>query len=317
MPETSIISDNLPMSHDTEIANAAATGGRDMAIPFDELPVIRYSADSPLRHPVRLVKEISLDVWRCRELVWILFMRDLKAGYRQSYLGYFWIFAPILGTTVVWMFLNSQKVVQVAKTPIPYPAFVLIGTMLWSVFTASVNQPLGSFNAGKAVFMKMKVPPEAFIMAGLGGVLFNLLVRMLVLIPVFLALKMVPASTALLFPIGLLCMMLFGVSIGILLIPLGSLYTDIKTMVSMGMQFLMYLTPVVYPPPKSGLAHVLMQWNPVAPFVVASRDWLTLGHNGDYALPMLLITMAAAGLLLIGLVVLRVTMPHLVVRMGM
>ena len=301
----------MSFAAETELDAPAAS------VPVEALPVVRYSPESPLRNPVRLVKEIFRDIWRSRELVQILFLRDLKAAYRQSYLGYAWIFAPILGTTIIWMFLNSQKVVQVAETPIPYPAYVLIGTMLWTVFTASVNGPLGAFNAGRAVFMKLNVPAEAFIMAAQGKIVFELLIRMLVLIPVFFVLKTFPAPTAWLFPIGTLCVMLLGVSIGVLMIPLGALYTDVARVMGIGLNFAMYLTPVVYPPPKSGLAATLVDWNPVTPFIVASRDWLTLGHNAAYALPMFGITLVAVVLLLISLIVLRVTMPHLVVRMGM
>ena len=282
----------------------------------ENLPTVVYSSESPLRHPVKLVREIFADIWRSRELTMILFTRDLKAQYRQSVLGYVWIFIPILGTTLIWMFLNSSKVIQVAETPIPYPAFVLVGTMIWTVFTASLNQPLASFNAGKSVFMKLKVPPEAFIMAGLSKIVFDTTLRLLVLIPVFFILKIVPPWTAILFPIGLLCTMLIGVSIGLLILPLGSLYTDVARIVGMAVGFGMYLTPVVYPPPRGGWAGMLIDWNPMTAVVITVRDWLTLG-NSQYCEVMVVVSLLAAFALLIAIIIFRVVLPRLVERMGM
>lgn len=279
-------------------------------------PVTVYSAESPLRHPLTLISEIVWDLWRCRELIWILFIRDLKAQYRQSLLGYIWLFVPMISTTIIWMFLNSTKVIAVTKTPIPYPAHVLIGSMIWEVFTASVNQPLTSFHAGKSVFMKLKVPPEAFILSGLSRVIFELLIRMLVLVPVFAVLGMVPAPTALLFPVGMLAVVVFGVSVGFAILPVGSLYTDVGRMFGAGLGLAMYLAPVVCPLPSDGWTAVVMNCNPMTAFVMTTRDWLTLGHS-SYLPTMLMTTLFALLLLFFAMIAFRVTLPRLIERMGM
>lgn len=281
-----------------------------------ELPVVVYSPESPLAHPFKLVTEICTDLWRCRELTWILFTRDLKAQYRQSYLGYVWLFIPVISTTVVWMFLNSTQVIQVAETPIPYPAYVMLGSMIWGLFTASVNQPMASFSEGQSVFMKLKVPPEAFILSGLSKIVFDVLIRMLVLIPVFIALGIRPAATFWLFPFGMACTAILGMSIGVLLIPIGSLYSDVGRLVSTGMAFGMYITPVVYPPPTSGWAAAIVDWNPLTAVVMATRDWLTIGHS-SYANEFLVISLIAMFAGILGLVVFRTVLPRLIERMGM
>jgi lipopolysaccharide transport system permease protein len=281
-----------------------------------ELPVVVYSPESPLAHPTKLVGEIFGDLWRCRELTWILFTRDLKAQYRQSYFGYIWLFVPVISTTIVWMFLSSTEVIQVAETPIPYPAYVMLGTMIWGVFTAAVAQPLASFQAGQSIFMKLKVPPEAFILAGMSKIVFELLIRIVVLVPVFIVLKIVPASTFWLFPVGLASAVLIGAAVGFMMIPLGSLYSDVPRLVSTALGFGMYLTPIVYPPPVSGWSSVIVRWNPMTAVVMVTRDWLTLGHS-TFLMPFLLTTMIAAVCLFAGVVVFRVVLPLLVERMGM
>jgi lipopolysaccharide transport system permease protein len=282
----------------------------------DDLPVTIYSPESPLAHPVKLINEIFSDIWRSRELAWILFTRDLKAQYRQSYLGYVWLIIPLISTTLVWMFLNSTQVIQVAATPIPYPAYVMLGSLIWGLFTSCINQPLASFQGGQGVFMKLKVPPEAFMIAGMSKIVFDLLLRLIVLMPIFVILKIVPASTFWLFPIGLIATMIVGTAIGYAMIPLGSLYNDVKAAVNMALGFGMYLTPIVYPIPTSGWAKVLIEWNPITSLVMVTRDWLTLGHS-SYLLPFAIVTAISLMVLFIAMMIFRVALPHLIERMGM
>lgn len=280
------------------------------------LPEVVYSPESPLRHPVKLVREILSDIWKYRELTWVLFMRDLKAQYRQSYLGYFWMITPLISTALVWTFLASSKAIQVAETPIPYPLYVMLGSMIWGMFTNGVNQPHAGFEAGKAVFMKLKVPPEAFIISGLGRAAFETILRLIVLIPVFIALGVTPAGSGWLFPIGLLCASLFGLWIGVLLLPINALYQDVGRAMGIFLSLAMYVTPVVYMAPQSGWGATLVRLNPMSNVVITTRDWLTIGYEGAW---MHLLTLFAISIvmLIVGLALFRAVLPRLVERQGM
>ena len=281
-----------------------------------DLPVTVYSSESPLRHPARLISEVCSDLWRCRELIWILFTRDLKAQFRQSIFGYLWLFLPIIATTLVWMFLSSMRVIQVADTGVPYPVYVLLGSLIWGVFAASVSQPLNSFHDSRSVFTRLNVPPEAFILSGVAKIIFELLVKMCVLIPAIAFFGVAPAATAWLFPVGMACTVIVGLSLGLILVPIGSLYSDVSRAVTTLLSFGMYLAPVVFPPPESGWTAVVVSNNPLTAMIMTSRDWLTVGHS-EYLSMMVGTTIAGILLLMLGLIVLRVVLPHLVERMGM
>lgn len=280
------------------------------------LPVQVYSPESSLRHPLQLVREIAVDLWQCRELTWTLFLRDLKSQFRQSLLRYVWLFVPIIATTLIWVFMTSMNVVQVTGTGVPYAAYVLTGSLIWGVFAAAVVQPLTSFHESQAVIMRLKVTPEAFILSGAGRIVFELLIKLLVVIPVLAMLGVMPASTAWLFPLGMLCTVLIGLSIGCLLIPIGSLYTDISRALTTLLPFLMYLTPVVYPLPKEGWTAAIIRSNPLTSMVMACRDWLVIGPS-DFTTALLATTAVALLALGFSLMIFRAVLPHLVERMGM
>lgn len=286
-------------------------------MPNPSLEVTIYSAEKRNNRVRSLAKEMLAEMYASRHVIVQVFIRDLKAAYRKSYLGYLWAVIPGLTTTAIWMFLNSQNIIKVAETPIPYPLYVLIGSTLWMFFTSAVTSPLGSFQGGSGVFMKLKVSPFAFILAGLGSLLFDLLLKLFLLAPVFIWFGIAPPILAIfLFPLGILGILMLGLAIGILLIPLGSLYGDVSRFVGFSLGFLMYLTPVVYPVPKEGWASTLVHLNPATYLLGATRDWLSFGES-SYTPQFFILLGVSVILILLGLITLKIVMPHLVARMGM
>jgi len=100
----------------------------------EKLHEVVYTPDSQLRKPGHLFKSMWLDINSSRELAWRLIVRDISAQYRQSIFGVLWAFIPPIVTALVFVVLNSQNVINIGETNIPYPAFVVFGTVLWQVF---------------------------------------------------------------------------------------------------------------------------------------------------------------------------------------
>jgi len=67
------------------------------------------------------------DLIESRELAWRLFVRDISAQYRQSILGYVWVFIPPLVASLPFVYLNAQGIVRFEATPIPYAAYAIVG----------------------------------------------------------------------------------------------------------------------------------------------------------------------------------------------
>jgi lipopolysaccharide transport system permease protein len=255
------------------------------------------------------------DLASSRELAWRLFVRDTSAQYRQSILGYFWVFVPPLVASLPFVYLNSQGVVKVGATPIPYAAFAIIGTTIWQAFADALNAPLKTVTAAKVMLARINLPREAVLLSALAQVGLGFLVRLLLLAGVCLWFRIALPPTAVLFPLGILSLILTGFVLGIIITPLGILYSDVQQTLPIFTTFLMLLTPVVYPIPQSGLAAELARFNPLTPLVMASRDWLTVGHTSQTA-GFVIVTVAVVAFLLAGWVLFRVAMPHLIARIG-
>ena len=274
-----------------------------------------YTPESPVRAPRDFIAAMYRDVQDCRELAWRLFVRDTSARYRQSVLGYVWAFMPALAVTGTFVFLNRANIINIESTTVPYPVFTLVGSLLWQAFLDALNSPLNSLRAARPMLTKINFPREALLLAGMYQVLFNVSIRLVLLVPAFWMYKLSLGWSALLFPVGLLALLVLGAGIGLCLTPIGTLYTDIGSGIGMVAGFMMLLTPVVYPPPSSGIGAILAKWNPISPLLQAARNWLT-GQPVDQLAVFLLVSALGVVMLVIGWVLFRITMPMLVERMG-
>lgn len=274
-----------------------------------------YTPDSSLANPSTMVREMFRDLWMSRELAWRLAVRDIRAQYRQAFLGILWAFILPLANTFTWIFLNRSGIVSVGETRLPYPVYVLTGTMLWAILMDAMTAPLQRTNAARGMLAKLNFPREALVLSGIYQTLFNAAIKITLLIAALLVVSINPGWTLVLFPIGILSLILVGTAIGLLFTPVGMLYTDVGRAMPLLMQFLMYLSPVVFPMPKDGWVATLLKINPLTPLIVTTRDWLT-GASTDFLSYFLVVNAIASALLFVVWAAYRLAMPILIERMS-
>ena len=274
-----------------------------------------YTPESALRNPTKLLRVMFRELFSSRELAWRLFVRDVSARYRQSLLGYVWAFLPPIVATFTFVLLNRSGILNVGDLPLPYPAYVMIGTLLWQVFADAINSPIKTVTTAKAMLAKINFPREAILMSGILEVLFNFIIRLVLLAAVFIYYGIVPPITAPLGLLGVFAIFCLGFMIGLLLTPIGLLYSDIGQALSMLLSFWMLFTPVVYTPPTSGVLAFLTFLNPVSPLIITTREWIAIGAASNY-FPALIVSLVTLVLLFAGWLLYRLAMPIVVERMG-
>ena len=282
---------------------------------MNELATTIYTPDSSLSNPRTMVREMFRDLFEGRELAWRLTVRDICAQYRQAFLGILWAFILPLANTVTWIFLSRAGIISVSETALPYPVYVFNGTMLWAILMDAMNAPLQQTIAARNMLAKLNFPREALLLSGIYQTLFNAGIKVVLLIGALLLLGINPGWNVLLFPLGIVSFILVGTAIGLLITPVGMLYTDVGRALPLLMQFLMYFSPVVFPMPKDGWAATLFKINPLTPLILTTRDWLT-GFPPEFMGYFLAVNAAALALLLVVWVAYRLAMPILIERMS-
>ena len=242
-------------------------------------------------------------------------MRNISAQYRQSILGYAWAFLPPLLSMAIWVLLNSQKIINIEDPGMPYPLFVLTGTVLWQTFVDAINSPLKLVTESKAMLAKINFPREALILAGLLEVLFNFFIRILLLVAIFVWYQTPVMGTVALGFLGVLSLIILGLMVGVLLTPLGVLYNDVGRSITIFTQCWFFLTPVIYPMPKDGVVALIVLYNPVTPVLVSAREWLIFGSTSQL-MGFWVVSCVSVVFLLLGWVLYRIAMPHLIARIS-
>lgn len=274
-----------------------------------------YTPESQLRHPRQLVREMWLGLLASRELAWQLLVRDIKAQYRQSWLGIFWAFVPAIAAAVGLTLAKNANIINVGETDLPYPAYVLFGTTLWQTFAETLRMPIDAVSKAMPMLVKINIPKEAIVLAGLGQVFFNIGIKFILIAGMFVWFRIPVGLGTLVAPVALLHLVALGTFIGLLLVPVGVLYQDVSRLLMFAISGWLFLTPVIYPTPKDGLFGAIVGLNPVTPLLVTTRE-LAIGVELSYAREFWLVSGIAIAGLLVGWVVYRTSLPLLVERMS-
>ncbi|OKH28219.1 polysialic acid transporter [Chroogloeocystis siderophila 5.2 s.c.1] len=278
-------------------------------------PEVIYTPHSKLRHPIQLFKQMGYDLLASRELAWRLMVRNITAQYRQSFLGIAWAFLPPIVMAAGFTLASDANVINVGKTDLPYPAYVMFSTALWQTFVEALNGPVQAVTVAKPMLARVNFPREAIVLAKVGEVFFNFSIKLLLLVALFLWFQISVGWTVILAVVGLVHLVMLGTFFGILLAPLGALYQDVSKGVTMITGFWLFITPVVFPVPSQGTFGLLVNLNPVTPLLVTTRELATTGVVSDPYGFWVASLFAFIGLLL-AWIAFRVSMPFVIERIS-
>ncbi|GHB37251.1 ABC transporter permease [Mongoliitalea lutea] len=285
-----------------------------MKVQISDLPEKVYSRQNRTNLG-KLVADMLADVWSSHFLARQFAKRDISAQYRQSYLGILWLFLTPIASALVWIFLNNSGTLSIADTGMPYPVYVFSGTLIWSILIDAINSPTQSTNSARDILSKVNFPKEALILSGVYKLIFNSLVKIF-LLGIFLLFFDVGFHLSLLyFPLVFISVILVGTAVGLFLTPIGLLYTDVSRLITMGLTLIMYLTPVMYGIPDSGLMKIIMELNPLTPLVTTLRE-VAVGQDVQFLSYFLVLTGLGIVFLFISLIIYRLSIPVIVERLS-
>ena len=250
--------------------------------------------------------ESTLRLVRFRGLLATLVVRELKARYRGSVLGFLWLLVTPLILLAVYTFVFSFIFQPRLSGADPYPLFLMSGLFPWFWIATSLQEGTVSLTASAGLIRKAVFPVEVLPMV---PVLANLL-HLVLALPVLAGGMALGryfgfpvsgwAAIAFVAVVALQLILLGGMSLG--LAALNVHFKDVKDIVANLLALLFYLTPVIYTLegitfPDAGWAQTLgnvvttlVRWcNPFTPFIEATQEAL---FRGQWPEPLLWLHMA-------------------------
>ncbi len=242
-----------------------------------------------------------------------LLVRDLRARYRESLLGVSWAFVPPVLAAVGLSMAARSGVLRVGDTGLPYPVYVMFSMALWQTFVEALIGPLEAVASARPMLTRVSFPREAILLAKVGEVLFNALVKAVLIAAMFAWYQVEVGARVVLVPLALLPLIALGMALGVLFACAGGLYQDVSRALPFVVVVWLGLTPVAFAAPREGTLALLMAVNPVTPLLVTVRELATtepLTMVGGFAAASLLALVATA----FSWLVFRVALPFVIER---
>lgn len=193
-----------------------------------------------------MFKLLSLPFLNYKYLLAQLVLREIKARYKQSIMGYAWIIFNPLIQLLVYYFVFSI-IFKFPTSGIPYPIFLFIGLLPWIYFQTSLSSSalvlVDNANLLKKVNFPREVLPYSVILAKSIDLFFSSL-----LLIAFIIFYNLPLSSTTFYVIPFFILQIILMSgLALLLSAANLFYRDIQYVTNLMLLMWMYLTPVVYP----------------------------------------------------------------------
>jgi len=237
-------------------------------------------------------------LWRYRELLYFLVLRELKVRYKQAALGAAWavvqpVFAATIFTIIFGMFAHLPS------DGLPYVLFAFAGVLPWTYFGEALRRASTGLVEDSELIRKIYFPRLVLPTAAVIAPLVDFLISLAVLVVLMIWYHISATPSLLLLPAFIVMNVGLALAFGLWLGPLNVRYRDVKQILPFLIQVWMYASPVVYP-----LSMVPERWRPLYSLnpmvgIIEGFRWTLLGTAAPDATAMAL-TAASTIVLLVG-----------------
>lgn len=186
------------------------------------------------------------DLWRSRELLYILSMRDISVRYKQTALGMSWSLIRPLLTMLVQTFVFSV----VAKLPpdpgVPYGLMVLAGITIWTFFSNAFQQISTSITANANLVTKVYFPRLIMPLSAVAVSFVDFLIAFGLFVCIAIYYQYLPDWHIVFMPLFLLLAILGAFAFGLFFTAVNVRFRDIGQLIPFVIQVGFYLCPIAY-----------------------------------------------------------------------
>ncbi|MGC9329441.1 MAG: ABC transporter permease [Candidatus Hinthialibacter sp.] len=188
------------------------------------------------------------ELWSYRRLVKQLAVRDLKARYKVSVLGFFWsLLRPLMTIAVLAVVFSSLLDLQSNSYDVPYYILLLVTYMPWFYFSTALLEGVHSLLANANLIQKVYAPRTIFPAAVVSANLVNFFFSLAAVIPIIYLLSGAHPGWAILhLPLVITVHTAFLLGLCLMTSVLNVLYRDTTQIMEFLVFVWFYLSPVLY-----------------------------------------------------------------------
>ena len=184
------------------------------------------------------------DLWRFRELFYILAWRDIKVRYKQTIIGAAWsILRPLL-TMIIFTVVFSKVAKLPTEGTAPYAILVYAAMLPWQFFANALSESSGSLIGNsnlitKVYFPRLIIPASSVIVS-----LIDFAISFVILIGLCAWYQYIPSWHIIFLPLFILLVFFVAFGLGLLLTALNVKFRDFRYIIPFIIQFGLYISPV-------------------------------------------------------------------------
>jgi lipopolysaccharide transport system permease protein len=214
------------------------------------------------------MKEELQELYKYRELLYMIAYRDIRVRYKQSIMGFMWaILMPVLivlsGVVVRYAYAMASH----APLKTEDIASVAVKSLPWAFLVSSIRFACLSLISNKELVTKIYFPKEIFPIAAILASFFDFVVASGALIIFLLVIQTGWSPYLAWVPALLLTMVLLAAGIGMIVAAASLYFRDVKFIVEVFLTFGIFFTPVFYDVAMFGNKGKWLLLNPISPIL--------------------------------------------------
>lgn len=223
---------------------------------------------------MRLIIDFIRDLYANRFVIFQLTRRDLQNRYIGSVFGFFWhITQPLVMLGILWFVLTQIFKVGVDSNNVPFIAWLITGTVAWNLFLEALPNSVNVFQEFSYLVKKLNFKIAILPLIKINSALFTHGVFLVITIIILIS-SGVPISLYWFQSLYyLFSLVIFLLSLSWLLSAINVFVRDTAYFITVLLQFLYWLTPVMWRietlPDKY---HLLFKLNPLFYVINGYRD---------------------------------------------
>lgn len=232
-----------------------------------------------------LLTSLSKDIWNYRSFIFSSIINEKKARFSRSRLGGLWMIIHPLADVLMFAFILSKLLsarLAGVDNEYAFAIYLTAGILAWSLFLEVINRCLTVFIENGNIMKKIFFPKIAIPVIVVGSSLLNNILLLFAIFVIFALLGHLPNIQVLWLPLLILLTVGLATGIGLILGVLNVFIRDIGQVVPVLLQFLFWLTPIVYPEniiPEQ--VKGVLVYNPLYHVVTGYHDVLVFGRAPD------------------------------------
>ncbi len=184
------------------------------------------------------------DLWRFRELFYVLSWRDISVRYKQTVIGVAWALIRPLLTMLIMTIIFSRVAKLPSEGTAPYALMVFAAMLPWQFFAAGLASAADSLVTNANLISKVYFPRLIVPVAAIVTAFIDFLLSFVIMLAMMAFYQFWPGMRILALPAFVLLAILTALGPGLLLTALTVRYRDFKHVLPFLVQFGIYVSPV-------------------------------------------------------------------------